>query len=320
MTGHNSTLSSFLGYYCEKRKQKLSWAARDQTKYAFRQLIGALGDIPIADITVADAEDWQEYVADLTSKQTANSYLKAVRPCFNWAVRREMIEANPFEKLRPYRVTKPEIRVFDGAEVRAILAAAKNEMWRARIIAALSAGLRKGEVLNLTLNDIDFDKQMIMVRPKKDDPKAGTWQWEAKDYEIRRLPLVPELHNLLVSKILPSLPAGQPYVMLSEKRYFDLRKRIGSLPERIRKRPDENSKPFRRILDHAQISNGCFHDLRKTAITRWTHYLPIQEVRRLAGHGDVSTTLKYYAGVRPDILERATAAYVGATGLEPATS
>jgi len=316
-----STLTSFLDYYLEKRKHRLSWAARDQTKYAFRQLLAALGDIAICDIKLADAEDWQEYAAQVTSKQTANSYLKAIRPCFNWAVRREMIDSNPFEKLRPYKVTEPEIRVFDGAEIRAILYAALSlgELWYVRVVAALSAGLRKSEVLNLTLADIDFERQTITVRPKQDSLTLGTWEWQPKDYEVRQLPLVPELHNFLVSRILPDLPVGQPYVMLTEKRYFNLRQRIGSLSERVRKRPDENWRPFRNLMQRAKI-NGSFHTLRKTAITGWTHHLPIQEVRRLAGHSDVSTTLKYYCGVRPDILERATAAYVGATGLEPATS
>jgi len=40
------------------------------------------------------------------------------------------------------------------------------------------------------------------------------------------------------------------------------------------------------------------HDLRRSAITNWAQKLPIQVVRQLAGHSDISTTRKYYLAVR----------------------
>jgi integrase len=110
--------------------------------------------------------------------------------------------------------------------------------------------------------------------------------------------------------------------MLSEQRYWGIQRlrASGKMPGRVKDTPDENFRPFRNLLDRAEIRNGCFHDLRKTAITRWLLAgLAPQEVQRLAGHADIETTMKYYAACRDDIVYRARLT-IGATEFESATS
>jgi integrase len=165
---------------------------------------------------------------------------------------------------------------------------------------------------------VEFEKGYISVQAKKVKPE--TWPWAPKSYEVRRVPLTEELANIY-TKLLAELPPGQPYLMLTEQRYWWLQKlrQQGKMTERMMLEPDENfSKPFKRILRIAQIDNGCFHDLRRTAITRWSNNLPPQDVQALAGHSDIKTTLTYYSAVSSNILDRARS--IGATGLEPATS
>jgi len=307
--GHTSQLlSQFEEYYLKKNAQRLSYAAKEKAKYSLRHLLKYLGDVPLDSIDLADCEDFQEYLAGVVSRNSANSYIATISTVFNFALRRDMINRNVFDKLRPLKVTPSEIRVFNGTEVAAILRAA-NPFWRFRILAALTGGLRKGEVLNLTRDDIDERSRIIRVQPKRNT--ATTWAWEPKDYEIRVVPLAPEFYNLLVTFVLPSISADQPYICLTDQRYGNLRKRIGDLDERVRKTPDENWRPFRNLMLRAGV-NGTFHDLRRTCITVWSRSLPAQEVMKLAGHSDFETTLKYYAGIRPDIIALASTATSGA--------
>ncbi len=88
------------------------------------------------------------------------------------------------------------------------------------------------------------------------------------------------------------------------------------MAERLRTTPDENVRPWRNILSAANIL-GTFHDLRRTAITRWTWNMPAQNVKKLAGHADIATTMQYYAAVSSS---KMFYCIIGATGLEPATS
>ena len=195
---------------------------------------------------------------------------------------------------------------------------------RRRTTSTGRAALRRGEVLNLTVDDIDFAREILYVQAKKET--QHTWRWQPKDKDLRALPLVPELSKVLTA-ILECLPEGQPYLMITPKRYQQIQqlRRMGQLPHRIRKCPDENwSKHFQRILRRSQIKNATFHDLRRTCITEWLENgLQPHEVMQLAGHSSVETTMRYYTATRQTLLAKARLAsqkVFGATGLEPATS
>ena len=310
-------LSVLIGEHLNKNR-RLKWATKYHRERAWRLLIEAIGDMESDEVEYCDAEDFVEYLYSLSlGVNSIRSYIKTVRPVFRWAWRRGYREGDPFEGLKMPKSPKFEIHVYSDAELCDMLAAA-TELWRARIKTAATAGLRRSEVLNLTINDVDFERGFISVQAKKDT--SSTWPWTPKSYEVRRVPLTENLANLY-AKIQAELPPGQPYLMITEDRYWwlqQLRTR-GIMNERMMLNPDENfTKPFRRILRTAQISNGCFHDLRRTAITRWSNNLPPQDVQALAGHADIKTTLTYYSAISANVLDRARS--IGATGLEPATS
>jgi len=310
-------LTETLKEYLEKNQQ-LKYNTRQAHKYAWAKLIEAKGDVMVSELSHNDIEDFKEYLYNQGLKPGAvKSYLKMCRPVLSWAKRRGYRQGDPFKDLKMPRVPKSEIRVYSDAELSAMLGCA-NLLWQARIIASASAGLRKGENLNLTLRDIDFDNGHISVQAKKRTDK--TWPWSPKSYECRRVPLTEQLMKIL-ALITDELPVGQPYVMLTEKRYWHLQQKLlkGELPERTMGTPDENYRPFQKIKENAGVIDGTFHDLRRTCITRWTWNLAPQEVKKLAGHADIKTTLEYYSAIRADVLQRAHHT-VGARGFEPRTS
>ena len=138
-----------------------------------------------------------------------------------------------------------------------------------------------------------------------------------KDKDRRELPLISELAQLLVD-LHAELPQGQPYLLLSPRRYQHLMRleASGKLIDRVRKCPDAN---FRRnwqlICKRAEISDGTFHDLRATCITGWFEQgMMPHEVQRLAGHASIDTTMRYYVGIRESMIDRACKASVAALG------
>lgn len=274
-----------------------------------------------------DVNKYQLYLLETGRKKVSvNSYVKMTRPLYKWAVRQGWIADDPFDGVRKFRIPLERIHVYKPCQIEALLVVS-NDIWQARILAAVTAGMRRSEVLNLTLDDVNFEACEIAIQPKRDT--AETWEYWPKNKKHRAVPLVPMLYNLIVSKIIPSLPAGQQYLALSEKRHWTLQ-RQRPLNYRQRINPDENfTKPFKRIIERAncllsapnRIRNRTFHDLRRTCITFWTQNrdLSPQEVRELAGHADFKTTMEYYAAVRTDVCQRAQTT-VGATGYDPATS
>jgi len=319
------TISALLAEYLMKKNRE-KWSTRQWRQRAFAQLIAAIGDIDCGSITICEIEDFESFLygKDL-SPNSIRSYLKAIGPVLKYGCRRGYRHGDPFVNFRLPRAVDGEIRIYSDDEIRQLLAAA-DRLWKAKILAALTAGLRRSEVLNLTISDIDFAAGRITVQPKKDT--ASTWRWTPKSYQRRIVPMTDDLNRVLSAILIDDVPPGQPYLLLSEERYWYLQHRGSGMTDRQKLCPDENFSPaFRRLRQTAVLQSGTFHDLRRTCLTKWSYALPAHELKKLAGHASIETTMRYYLGVGSDVLDRAKhatnlSAYkaVGATGLEPATS
>jgi len=312
-------LSEVLEVYIDKR-QRLKWSTLEWTRQAWKRFIEALGDILTMEVVSSDIEDFENFLfgAGLASN-SVKSYLKAVRTVFEWAHRRGYTDHSPFDGYKLPKAADSEIHIFSQAELCDLHVAA-SERWRALNRTAVTAGLRKSEALNLRVEDVDFARGTITVRQHKET--NDTWAWTPKNYLSRTLPLTDDLSTMYCS-LLAELPSGQPYLLLEEKRYWTLRQRLrlGKLTDRNRLCPDESfSRGFIQTRNRAKIQDGTYHDLRRTCLTNWSYHLPPKELQKLAGHADIETTMRYYLGIRADVIDLAKKHTIGATGLEPATS
>lgn len=134
-----------------------------------------------------------------------------------------------------------------------------NPCLKAMIILALDSGLRRGEMFKLKWQDIDFDNNLIYV--------VGT---NTKTERERIAPLSQRAKDELLH--VKTFTIGEsPFPFTNIKRSFATAKRI------------------------AKIDDLHFHDLRRTAITRWIQQgNPIALAGKLAGHSQLQTTMKHY--------------------------
>jgi integrase len=150
-----------------------------------------------------------------------NTHIKMVRRIFSLAVKRGQLEKNPFDGIPLIKVPQKTVRLLNDNEVQRILNAATDSLWQVRILLAKTAGMHRGEVLNLTVNDVDFDKAKIIVQPKADT--KHTWRWVVKDKERRELPLIDEVAELLVqlqTELLDKLPLHGTSLRMSKRHRY----------------------------------------------------------------------------------------------------
>lgn len=295
-----TNLSTLVSKYL-KANRRIEETTAKMTERVFDYMVNAIGDIAVSDFTIREAELFQASLVDKGLRRiSVNSYTKTASPVFTWAITNGYVEVNPFAKLKKFKVARKKVRIFTPFELERILKCCPDDIWRARILLGLTS-MRKGEVLNLTVDDVDFGNSIIYVQPK--DETAYTWRWQPKDCQQRVLPLMAGLGDLLL-KLYQELPSGQPYLLLKPQRYSYLLRNRDRLNDRIRKCPDNNfNRTFKSICQRAFV-NGCFHMLRKTSLTELTSGLRLQEVQELAGHSSIETTRSYLAS-RPDVLTRA---------------
>jgi integrase len=134
-----------------------------------------------------------------------------------------------------------------------------NPHLKGMIILAIDSGMRLGEILKLQWVDIDFQNNLIRV--------IGT---NTKTERERLAPLSRRVKDEL-EKIREITSGDRPFPFTDIKRSFATAKRV------------------------AKIDDLHFHDLRRTAITRWIQQgIPLALSGKLAGHSQLQTTMKHY--------------------------
>jgi integrase len=142
-----------------------------------------------------------------------------------------------------------------------------NPHLKGMIILALDSGMRRGEMFKLRWQDIDFENNLIRIvgtHTKTERERIAPLSKRAKD----------ELENL------KAITKGEnPFPFCDIKRSFATAKRL------------------------AGIDDLHFHDLRRTAITRWIQQgTSLAFAGKFAGHSQLQTTMKHYTATDNDMI------------------
>lgn len=127
----------------------------------------------------------------LTAK-TVNNALSVLRRALT-----EALEWGRLDRLPRFKFLKTAPPTFDflhASESEALMRAATREPWRLMIRCALRTGMRFGELLGLRWEDIDFERNQIVVRRNVVDGEDGT----PKNNRFRMIPLAPSLRSELL--------------------------------------------------------------------------------------------------------------------------
>ena len=312
-------LSDFVEDSLGRTGDQIRESTHREYRSAMKDFIRVVGDIDVRRVSLSDAEYYrQRCLSRRNTPATVTKKLTEIKCAFNAAVVRNQLDENPLRHIKMPKYSKNEINIYTDDECKRILNAARdltersNDQRRLRwdllLVVALSTGLRRGELLNCTWRDVDFEEQTIKVSPKANS--AETWEWLIKDTDRRTLPLTDELTQFLVDH-QGKQPEGQPYVFVPPLRYdyiqHELRAKGKWTYSDSRLKVVNNFCPdFRRILQRAGVETGTFHDLRRSAICNWfKEGMREYDVMKLAGHADFKTTHKYYLRVHDDLVDRA---------------
>lgn len=219
---------------------------------------------------------------------TLNSYLRVAKGFANWAAKKYGL-ASPLAGLKPYPEEvdrRRSDRVLADAELAALVAAARACPRRGRAhfrgpdravlyLVAAYTGLRAGELAELTPADLDLDAE---------PPTVTVGAADAKNKQAEPVPLPAHL----VAVLRPWLAGRDRRGKLWPGAWAARRKQVHWLARDLaRAEVAEFDARGRRVT---------FHSLRRRYVVRLIEAGgKIHEVRRLARHRDVKTTLNYYA-------------------------
>ncbi|MGB2863108.1 MAG: tyrosine-type recombinase/integrase [Sedimentisphaerales bacterium] len=312
-------LRDFVEDSLTRTSNQIRESTRREYKSAMEDFIRVIGNIDYRRVCLKDAEFYRQSCLDKgNSPATVSKKLTEIKCIFSAAVARNQLDDNPLKCIKMPKCSRNEINIYSDSECERILKAAQdftqksNEQTRLRwdlfIVVAISTALRRGELLNCTWGDIDFEEQTIKVSPKANTTQM--WEWLIKDTDCRTLPLTDGLTQFLVDH-QGRQSEGHPYVFVPPARYEyiqnELRAKGRWTYSDSRLKVVNNFNPdFCKILRRARVKEGQFHDLRRTAICNWfKEGMREYDVMKLAGHADFKTTHKYYLRVHDDLVGRA---------------
>ncbi len=237
-----------------------------------------------------DLSRWQEvttdmislYVAHMDEQDYASSSVArkvaAVKSFFGYLFKQGIITDDPAEKIESPKVEKRLPKPLSFHDVEMLLQAptreegAKNLRDAALLKILYATGMRVTEVVSLRLEDVDLAQQKLRCR--------------GKDGEVRELPFDTETQEMLVQY----LEAGRPYLLKdAEEKALFLNHRGQQLTRQglwlIIKAYAKEAELSLPVTPHTLRHSFAAHRLARGG--------NLQEVQRLLGHANISTTQVY---------------------------
>ena len=289
----------------------------DYENRIYQHIIPELGSIPLAKLTAADLQQFynrlkeggrllrvEQYGPGLSVRMVKSCHVTC-RVALDQAVAQGLILKNPALSCKA-PVTRPkEMQVLTGDEIQRLLIQAKEDGCFELLLLELTTGLRRGEILALQWDDLDF--------------RTGTLRVERQVQRIQGKLAVsqPKTRASCRSILLPApvleILAQYRQSVSSHWMFPSPKKEDSPLdPAAVRKK-------LSAVLKRAGCPAARFHDLRHTfATSALEHGMDVKTLSTVIGHVSSATTLNVYAHVTDEMRQKAADKIDRAiTGREP---
>lgn len=270
-------------YFSEFFEKNYTAKCISNTKQAFNsRIIPLLGNYKLYEITPtvinAVVNEYRNAINERTKKplalSTINKLLSHISSIMSYAVRMELIEYNPCEKvkLNIKRDDRKKLQFYNIEQAHILIKALDKEKIEVQIALklALYCGMRKSEIYGLQWNDVNFKEHTIHIQRTRVKLKGTDYIGTTKTIDSNRVLTLPDdIYNLLKSN-----KKNDGYII----QVVD-----NSLIDKLHRIQKENDLP--------QIK---LHDLRHTCGTLLlANGIDVKTVSEFLGHTNLATTSIY---------------------------
>jgi len=297
------TFSEFSKEYIEYAKgNKKSW---DRDECALRALVPFFGKHRLNEINPLQIEKYKLLRKKSVSQRTINIELSLLRRMFNLAMSWEKCSSSPMTQVNFYKEESSKERILSKEEEIDLIQFSPDHI-KPILITALNTGMRYGEIINLSWNDIDFESGYLHVTKSK----TGIG---------RKIPINDLLNNTLhelKSGIPIGISTGTYNIRKEKSQQCQPPKQVNALVSKAvgltsvgvqvpprpyshiftyRNKPLKNIRTaFKNSCDRAGIKNLTFHTLRHTFATRLVLAgVDLATVSKLLGHSSIQMTMRF---------------------------
>lgn len=200
-----------------------------------------------------------------------------------------------------------DIKFFSMEEQKTFISSLNSHRNKALFILAFGAGLRIGELMALTWDNIDMDTKSIIINSAIShlsivDKKTGNRTWSTIEHDpktstsFRTVPLPDTVFNeLMLHKERQDIEKSKLGYLYQDNNLVFATETGNYIDTR------NLTRSYERALAKANIPYRSFHSMRHTYATRlFEKDVPVKTVQVLMGHKDITTTMNIYTHVMPE--------------------
>jgi integrase len=305
-----TNVSDFLDDWLKIKETKVRTATIEQYSRLVRKYLKpGLGDLKLKDLSAAQLQAFYNRLQrEGVGRRTVSIINTVLHGSLKHAHRLGLVTQNWAALVEIPRPPKQEMKVWDEAQVSQFLSyAPDNTFYRL----AFATGMRRGELIGLKWDDIDWQAETIMVRRQVFTPEGGGWRFQEPKTERGRR--VIRLGPGLIAALRDHFNQEQP---LARELAGDRWQENGLIfPSSVGtpRNGYEVSKTFKKLAQQAGLPAIRFHDIRHSAASiMLLHKSPPVRVAAILGQS-VAILLDTYAHYIPDDQEAEAALMDGIT-------
>lgn len=265
--------------------------ARGYKVNIYNHILPHIGSVPVQALKSSTIKDMISSLGKELSATSIKYILRNLSQILKYAEQRSYIVKTPMKFVAIPKSSKPKFATYSVAELVRLLKAVKGTDMELPIRIESETGLRLGELLGLSWNDINFDKKTITVNKTVSYVEGKIYITSPKTTKSNR--------EIVVSAAL--IEAIKSYKEESIKRPKGYENKYNLLFHKNDGQPLTNSSfsaKFASVLKRNGLKHIRFHDLRHThASLLYNQYgLNIKSVSDRLGHSKISTTMDHYIG------------------------
>lgn len=219
-----------------------------------------------------ETNDIRGYISDYENishagKVTLDNIRRIISSFFAWLEDENYIVKSPARRIHKIKVGKSVKDVYSDEELEQMRDSCSNSRDLAIIDILSSTGIRVGELVNLNITDVDFEKRECVVLGKGNKQRKVYFDARTKIHLYEYVANRHDESNALFVSL------NNPHNRLSIRGIETILHKIGSNLNSTKVHPHK----FRRTLATKAIDKG----------------MPIEQVQVLLGHSQIDTTLRY---------------------------
>jgi integrase len=271
-------------------------------------VLPSLGSLKLADMTAADVRRLHR---ESKARGLAPRSVRYVHTTLNLMLKQaladDLVARNVAELAPAPPAERKRVKPFTPAEALRFLEVVKGDEHESLYVTTLGLALRRGEVLGLRWQDVDWAKRQVIINGQlqRIDGEGGGLRWlEPKTDASVAVLDVPDfvMDALLAQKDRQALLSGSS--RWRESGYVFTTQRGGPLE------PDNVTHYFPAFLKAHGMRHQRFHDLRHSAASLLLAIgVPLWQVSKILRHAGIAITSDTYGHLYPETSRAAADAY-----------